>query len=328
MQNVSSGLVAMTLTAGIIISAGSEEREPPVAVVDGFVVEAWEAERELQMLLPQSSFHRRLDDDRRSELEREAVGKLVLKELKRQWAIREEIEVDTEHIDGELAEVRNRFDNETAYRRALDQRGITESEFRVAIERDQLADAAEARILSTVQTPTDADARRFYADHRSDYLTPESRHVIHVLVHVQPSAGRAAWEAAAEEADELTASAQAGTTDLTEEAARRLSGVPPRYRDQTGDLGTIHRGALQGDVDEAVFSAAPGDVVGPLRTIYGFSVIEVRSVNPPRQLEFEQVETAVHARLQRERRAAALADFEAGLQKAAVIDWGPWSAAP
>jgi parvulin-like peptidyl-prolyl isomerase len=323
MRVLSSGLVAVTLIIGGV-PAEAEEREPSAAVVDGSIVEAWEAKRELQMLLPASSFHRRLDDQRRSELEHEAVEKLILKELKRQWAIRQMMEADTEQVDRQLSKVRGRFESEAAFRRALEQRGITEAALRRAIERDQLADDSDARVRSSIPAPTDAEARRFYADHRADYMTPESRHVIHVLVHVPPSAGGAAWEAAAGDADDLAAAAQEGTTNLAEEAARRHSDLPPKYRDQTGDLGTIHRGALQAVVDEAVFSADPGDVVGPIRTIYGFSVIEVRSVNPPHQLEFAQVSSAVHARLLRDRREAALLGFESGLREAAVIEEGPW----
>ena len=327
MRVISSGLVAVTLIAGGV-PIEAEEREPAVAVVDGLIVEAWEAERELQMLLPESSFHRRLDDQRRSKLELEAVEKLILKELKRQWAIRQEMEADPEQIDRELSKVRERFEDEAAFRLALERRGITEAGLQQAIERDQLADASDSRVLSLVPAPTDAEARRFFADHRADYMTPESRHVIHALVHVSPSAGGAAWEAAAGDADVLAAAVRAGTTNLVEEAARRNSDLPPKYRDQTGDLGTIHRGALQATIDEAVFSADLGEVVGPFRTIYGFSVIEVRSVNPPRQLEFDQVSGAVHARLLRDRREAALLGFESDLREAAVIKRGPWPGTP
>jgi len=322
-QVISSGLVAVALiTVGV--STEAEERGPSTVVVNGFVVEAWEAEREVQMLLPASSFHRRLDEQRRSELEHEAVEQLVLKELKRQWAIRQMIEADTEQVDSELSMVRDRFEDQAAFHRALAQRGITEADFRRAIERDQLAEAADARVLSSIPAPTGTEVERFYADHRGDYMTPESRHVIHVLVHVSPSAAGAAWEAAAGDADDLAVAARAGTTTLVEEAARRRADLPPKYRDQTGDLGTMHRGALQGAVDDAVFSADPGDVVGPIRTIYGFSVLEVRSVTPPHQLELDQVRGAVRARLLRDRKEAALLDFESGLRAAAVIDEGPW----
>jgi len=79
---------------------------------------------------------------------------------------------------------------------------------------------------------------------------------------------------------------------------------------------------LQPDVDEAVFSATPGEVVGPIRTIYGHSVLQVLSVEPPRQIDFDRVRDAVSSRLLSQRREAGLADFEVRLQTAATVEWG------
>jgi parvulin-like peptidyl-prolyl isomerase len=90
----------------------------------------------------------------------------------------------------------------------------------------------------------------------------------------------------------------------------------------------IHRGALQANVDEVVFAAEVGEVLGPIRTIFGFSVLEVTSIEPPRQMEFAQVSEAISSRLKREWREAALAEFEENLRSTASIEWGQSSAAP
>ena len=90
----------------------------------------------------------------------------------------------------------------------------------------------------------------------------------------------------------------------------------------------IHRGALQANVDEVVFAAKVGEVLGPIRTIFGFSVLEVTSVEPPSQMEFNQVREAIDSRLKREWREAALADFEENLRSTASIEWRLSFAAP
>jgi parvulin-like peptidyl-prolyl isomerase len=286
----------------------------------------WEAEREFRNLLPQTSFHRRLEGERRTELERQALDALVMKELKRQWAVKEGLSVDASVVDRESTEIRQRFPDDAAYRQALAERDMSEAGLRHAIERDHLAKAVDERVLSAVPEPTSDDVERVFAANRADYVTPESRHVIHTLVYVAPSAGAEVWEQAGEEAAAVAASAREGTTVLLEEAVSRRSDVPPRYRDQTGDLGMIHRGALQAELDEAVFSAAPSDVVGPIRTIYGYSVLQVLSVEPPRQIELEQVWDAIDSKLRREQRANALTKFESRLLAAAIIERGSLSA--
>ena len=325
MKCVASALLVAALTLGIH-SAVSADQEPAAVVVNGVRIMPWEAEREFRNLVPQSSFHRHLEGERRTELERQALDILVMKELKRQWAAEEGLSVDASAVDRELTEIRQRFSDEAAYRRALVERNMSEAGLRHAIERDHFAKAVDERVLSAVPEPTSADVERTFAGNRADYVTPESRHVVHVLVYVAPSAGAAVWERADEVATAVAASAREGTTDLPEEAFRRRVDIPPQYRDQTGDLGMIHRGALQPDLDEEVFSAAPFDVVGPIRTVYGYSLLQVLSVEPPRPIELEQVRDAIDSKLRREQRANALAEFESRLLAAAIIERGSLSA--
>jgi parvulin-like peptidyl-prolyl isomerase len=318
MTCVAPALLVVALILGIPPAVAADQE--PAAVVNGVRIMPWETEREFRSLLPQSSFHRRLEGDRRTELERQALDVLVMKELKRQWAGKEALPVDESAVDRELTKIRRRFPDDAAYRRALVERDMREAGLRLAIERDHLAKAVDERVLSAVPEPTPDDVERFFAANRADYVTPESRHVIHTLVYVAPSAGAEVWEQAGEAAAAVAASAREGTTDLPEEAVRRRSDIPPRYRDQTGDLGMIHRGALQAELDEVVFSAAPSDVVGPVRTIYGFSVLQVLSVEPPRQIELEQVQDAIDSRLRSERQENALAGFESRLRAAAIVE--------
>lgn len=311
-------LVAVALWAQ---PAGAAE-QGAAAVVNGVRIEQWEVEREFQNLLPTTSFHRRVEGERRTELEGRALDALVMKELKRQWAEEQGLSIDESVVNREAMGIRERFPDEAAYREAMVERGMSESGLRRAIARDHFAEAVDEKILSAVPEPTSEDVEVFFAANRADYVTPESRHVLHVLVYVAPSADAGTWQRAEKEAASVAASAAEKTTDLAAEAARRRSDIPPRYRDQTGDLGTIHRGALHADVDGAVFSAVPGEVIGPIRTIYGYSVLQVLSVEPPHPLTLDQVSGAIEARLREERRETALAEFEGRLRTAANIERG------
>lgn len=327
LSRVASALVCGALTFGIHTAIASDDG-PVVVVVNGVRIEPWEVGREFQKLLPQTSFHGRVEGDRRSELEQQATEVLVVKELKRQWAGREDLAVDSATVDSELAEVRARFVDETAYHAALNGHGITEAELRRAIMRDRLASDVDERILSEVPDPELGDVNRFFESNREDYVTPEARHVVHVLIHVPPSADTTVWDRAENQAEAVAVNVREGKTDLVTEAERKRMDVPPRYRDQTGDLGMVHRGALQANVDEVVFTARIGEIVGPVRTIFGYSVLEVTSVEPPRQMEFAQVSEAISSRLKREWREAVLAEFEENLRATASIEWGHSSAAP
>jgi len=320
MKCVASALLVVA-ALGIQIAVAADQGQP-AAVVNGVRIEQWEVDREFQSLLPMTSFHRRVEGERRTELELQALDTLVMKELKYQWAEKEGLSIDSSAVDREALKIRERFPDEGAYRQALVERGMTEAGLRRAIERDQLAKVVDERVLAAVPNPTSEDVEVYFAAHRADYVTPEQRHVIHVLVYVAPSAGAGVWERASEEAATVAASAQEKTIDLLEEAVRRRPDIPPRYRDQTGDLGMIHRGALQAEVDEAVFSAVPGEVVGPIRTIFGYSVLQVLSVEPPQPIALEQVRGAIDSRIYEERQETALTEFESRLLAAANVERG------
>ena len=75
MKRVASALLVAALTLGIH-SAVSADQEPAAVVANGVRIMPWEAEREFRNLLPQTSFHRRLEGERRTELERQALDVL------------------------------------------------------------------------------------------------------------------------------------------------------------------------------------------------------------------------------------------------------------
>ncbi len=74
----------------------------------------------------------------------------------------------------------------------------------------------------------------------------------------------------------LKAEIEAGT-DFAE-AARQHSSCPSGQRG--GDLGQFGRGMMVPEFDEVVFSAPVGEVQGPVKTQFGYHLIEVTSRNP------------------------------------------------
>lgn len=295
--------------------------------VNGVAVAGWEVDREVQKQLPWASFHRSVDEQRLAELEDEAVDRLVLLELKRQWAVEREIPAPQDAMAAELAEVRARFPSHEDYLQALEQRGMTEADLRRAIARDAIAAEVDRRVLASVQEPTDLEVETYFIMHREDFVTPEQRHLVHVVVPVSPGVPAESWEAAEHEAEALAAAARNGELSLLAEADRRRDTIAPRLQDQTGDLGWLHRGSLMADLDVAVFEpgVGSGSIVGPIRTIYGFSVLEVLEVRPPSPLGLDDVRPAIAAQLGSSWRDAALREFEQGLLDAATIQVGAWS---
>jgi len=291
-----------------------------VATVNGRQLQAWELDRELAVRISGGSYHRQISTERKSELRCESLDALVLKELKRQWAQENPVDVDETAEVAAWQEVRARFTSEAQYRAALETKGIAEDAFLLALHRDAVADAVDETIVSSVTLPTETEVEVYFILNSDDYVTPEARHVVHILVHVPPSATQEEWRESEQHARQLAEDARRGDTSLLEVGESDLESLPPRFQDEVGDIGFVHRGSLLPAADEAVFSAEVGEVIDPVKSIYGYHVLQVISTRPSQPIELATVRDAVEERITREKRQRRLDEFELELVDQATIE--------
>lgn len=317
--SVAIGVLVVVVVFGAA-SGGSTAEAGSVASVDGQRMESWELDRELAIVISRGSYHRQVSEERLEELRCESLRGLVLKELKLRWVRDNPVSIDPATEEAAWLEVRDRFESEKQYRTALEIKGIEEEALRRAIRRDLVAEAVDESVLAAVTPPGDTEVEVYFILHRDDYMTPEARHVVHVLVHVPPSSSGEEWQQAEQRARELARRAAEGEGSLFTVAESEMAGLPPSFRDQVGDIGYVHRGSLQPAVDEAVFAAEPGSVTDPVRTLYGYHVLQVISTRPPQPIDLADVRGAVEERVTRERGQIRLDGFEQELMDGAVIE--------
>ncbi len=291
-----------------------------VAIVNGRQLEAWELDRELAVRISVGSYHRQISQEKKTEFRCESLKALVLKELKRQWAGENPVDVDEAAEEAAWQEVRARFTSEGQYRSALETKGIVEDAFRLALHRDAVAEAVDESIVSSVTSPSETEVEVFFILNSDDYVNPEARHVTHILVHVPPSATVETWQASEQHARQLAEEARRESLPLLVVGESDLESLPPRFRDEVGDIGFVHRGSLLPAVDEAVFSAEVGEVIEPVKSIYGYHVLQVISTRQSKPIELAAVRAAVEERITREKRQHRLDEFEFQLFDLATIE--------
>ena len=71
----------------------------------------------------------------------------------------------------------------------------------------------------------------------------------------------------------------------------------PGSKAQGGDLGFFGRGEMIGEFEEAAFTAQPGEVVGPVRTNFGFHLIKVEDRREAGRSSFADVQEQIRSRL-------------------------------
>lgn len=140
----------------------------------------------------------------------------------------------------------------------------------------------------------DAELREYYDSHLDEFVEEEQANAAHVLIRVPPDAD---VETAAEAEVRANGVAQIARAGGDFAALAEKHSDDPGSKDRGGDLGWFGRGRMVPEFDAAVFGAKPGDIVGPVRSQYGFHIIKVNGFRPASQRPFEDVVEQVRFRV-------------------------------
>jgi len=224
------------------------------------------------------------------------------------------------------------------YERFLSEVALDEGEERAAYEAtaDEYA-RPEQRVIRYLVVETarlrrqmpvdDEELRAYYDDHLDEFVEEEQAHAAHILIRV-PADADADTEAEAELRARGVAQIARSGADFAALAEKHSD--DPGSRDRGGDLGWFGRGRMVPEFDDAVFNAKPGDIVGPVKSQFGYHIIKVEGFQPERQRPFEDVVEQVRFRVL-EGRAAVEAerrsrDLAQRLKDAPPADEAAWQA--
>lgn len=146
--------------------------------------------------------------------------------------------------------------------------------------------------------------RDYFADHREEFARPEQVHARHILIKTQNGQHSDA------EAQQLIQAAHERIKKGEALAAVAREVSEDSTKATGGDLGFFGRGAMAPPFEQAAFGAQPGTVVGPVKTQFGYHLIEVVAKQAAGTQPFEQAREMIRQRLGAER-AAAMAETKA-----------------
>lgn len=169
-----------------------------------------------------------------------------------------------------------------AQKEKLDQ----DAEFKDAIEafkKQYLASRVLQKNLSTKFT--DQSVKKYYDSHKGRYSTDQV-HAMHILV------------ADEQRAQELAKTARGKDSDF--QALAEKFSKDPSAKNNRGDLGFFGRDRMVPEFTEAAFSGQAGEIVGPIKTAYGYHIIKVIEKKMGKTLEFDEVEVRVRNELRQD----------------------------
>lgn len=136
---------------------------------------------------------------------------------------------------------------------------------------------------------SEAEIQQYYEESASRYQQDEQRRASHILITFDDD------EAAAEEqATALTARAQAGEPFV--DLARQYS-KDGGTAEQGGDLGTILHSQMPDALGDAIFSMQKGEIMGPVRSDFGFHVVQLDDIITGGPLPLDEVRSELEGEL-------------------------------
>lgn len=146
-----------------------------------------------------------------------------------------------------------------------------------AAKRDILAQLAISKVVSGI-TVTDEEAKEYFRKNPAKFAKGATVAAKHILVETE------------EKCREILADLKAGVVAF-EDAAKQHSTCPSK--EQGGDLGEFGRGAMVPEFDKAAFDAKVGEIVGPVKTQFGYHLIQVYKKNEANTPAFDSVSAQI-----------------------------------
>ncbi len=134
--------------------------------------------------------------------------------------------------------------------------------------------------------PDEAALKARYEQETSRFVQPEQRLVSHILIKLDANATPAQVAAAKAKAEALAADARKPGADFA--ALARANSDDAGSKTSGGDLGWIGKGSMPTAFDQALFAMQAGQISAPVRTDFGWHVIDLREIKPGSQVSFEQ----------------------------------------
>lgn len=143
--------------------------------------------------------------------------------------------------------------------------------------------------------PDEKALRRFYEEFKdSRFAVPAARDIRNILIKVPENARKQQVEAARRQIEALRQEIVQGA-DFAEIARRHSQDVGSARRG--GDLGFVRRGETVAEVEKAAFKLHVGELSEPIRSRFGWHLIEVAAIHPGGVKPFTEVEAQIRQEL-------------------------------
>ena len=284
--------------------ANTDSQAKKIATFEGGSV----TQGELDEFAKQSGFGELSPDDPQYKAAiQQIMPQLVGVEIAKAYASEHNITASDQEVDQELEKIKKQVgeqarssgqdvSNQEAYEQALKQNNITEEELRDDIRETLPVQKVQDEVSKDAQ-PTDEEIQKYYEQNKeAQFTTPEQVCVSHILFAKDQKQKAEDVKKQLEDGGDFAKLAKQYSQD-------------PGSAAKGGDLGCLGKGETVPPFEEAAFAAKEGEIVGPVKTQFGYHLLEVTDKKPKQTRPLSEVESQISSQLASEEQAKAFSKW-------------------
>jgi foldase protein PrsA len=229
------------------------------------------------------------------QLQQQVLGFLISSD----WVIGEAgalgVKVSDAEVHKQFAKIKSsQFPRAAEYEKFLATTGQTTSDLLLRVKLNVLSSKIQEKVAKRKHAVSKAEIEKYYNENKQRFGTAEKRSVELILAKTEAEAKKAKQEV------------ESGTSFAS--VAKKVS-IDPASKAHGGLLPEVVKGQQEKALDEALFSAKPNVLGGPLKTAFGYYIYRVKSVTPGNQQSLSQAEAAIKSQLTATQSQTALTSF-------------------
>ena len=311
---VGLGLVVFASGCG---GGSGDVPEEAVAVVDGTEISRAELDelvaRAKKAYEAQNQEFPKVGTPEYQSVQTQYVAFLVQREEFEKAAAELGLQVTEKDVDKEVQEfIKSRYDgNRRAAEKALDEQGFTVDAFEETIRTSLLAQKLFDAVTKDLKVEEPEIVAYYQQNLQTQYQTPETRDVRHILIS-EKNGDKVDFPKSKAEAERIHALLTDGG-DF--EALAKENSADPGSKDTGGKL-TITRGQTVPEFDKTAFDLKVGAISQPIKTTFGYHVIEALSpVRESKTTPLAKARASIKATLLQEKKTTFMTRMGRGLDR-------------
>ena len=311
-----SALVLLVVAALAACGEVTGTGDPNVAAtVNDSEIPVSEVEERFEQAKSQPQVAQQLESDTEgtyeSEIQAQILTQLVVAQLLDEWADDLGVTASDEEVEEERTALIEQLGGQEAFDQAVEQSGLSEADVTEQIRQRVLQNKITEEVSGEGEV-TDAEIEEFYTQNQETRFG-EKATARHILVKDKAKA------------DSIVADLKKGA-DFAKIA--KAESTDPGSAEQGGELPEFGPGQMVPEFDKAVFSSDVGELVGPVKTDFGYHIIEVLDKKPGQELA--DVEDEIRSELAQSQSGEVIQEELAKRTKEAVVEvnprFGTWNA--